>query len=207
MARPQVPPETREVRTLSRHLAELPVPAVLPADWARAADPIAEDQPDPPTEMPSEARRANAQTFAVEDRAYGRRPELQLCATTRSRRRRRLPASPTAPRMPIRGWQPAAGRCGTACTAGGWRPGMASWGGLMSQTPAGEWPSQFGRILAEVLAGARPARQPATWTSEHARQRIRHLDPREVQAAPGDSERRGPDREAERWRPHHVCGH
>ena len=67
----------------------------------------------------------------------------------------------------------------------------------MPQTPAGQWPSQFARRLAEALANARPARHGATWTAEHAYQRIRHLDPREPQAAPRERDRDGPDREAE----------
>ena len=67
----------------------------------------------------------------------------------------------------------------------------------MPQTPAVQWPSQFALELAEALAHARPARQNATWAAEHGRQRIRHLDPREPQAAPRERERHGPDREAE----------
>lgn len=40
---------------------------------------------------------------------------------------------------------------------------------------AGPWPSRFAQVLAETLAGARPARQLTPWTSEQARQRIRQL--------------------------------
>ncbi len=67
----------------------------------------------------------------------------------------------------------------------------------MSQRPAGEWPSQFARELAEALAHARPARQNATWAAEHARQRIRDLDPRQLQAPPWQLEASGMDKEAE----------
>jgi len=42
--------------------------------------------------------------------------------------------------------------------------------------PAG-WPSQFAQVLAEALAGSRPARQLTPWTTEQARKRIRQLSP------------------------------
>ena len=39
------------------------------------------------------------------------------------------------------------------------------------------WPSQFAQILAETLAGSRPAHQLTPWTTEQARRRIRQLGP------------------------------
>jgi Family of unknown function (DUF6459) len=42
---------------------------------------------------------------------------------------------------------------------------------------AGGWPSQFAQVLAETLAGSRPARQLTPWTTEEARKRIRQLGP------------------------------
>jgi Family of unknown function (DUF6459) len=42
---------------------------------------------------------------------------------------------------------------------------------------AGDWPSQFAQVLAETLAGSRPAHQLTPWTTEQARQRIRQLGP------------------------------
>ena len=39
------------------------------------------------------------------------------------------------------------------------------------------WPSQFAQILAEALAGSRPAQHVRPWTTEQARQRIRQLGP------------------------------
>lgn len=42
--------------------------------------------------------------------------------------------------------------------------------------PAG-WPSQFAQVLAEALAGSRPARQLTPWTTEQARRRIKQLGP------------------------------
>jgi hypothetical protein len=43
--------------------------------------------------------------------------------------------------------------------------------------PAVDWPGQFARVLAETLAGSRPARQITPWTTEQARRRIRQLGP------------------------------
>jgi Family of unknown function (DUF6459) len=42
--------------------------------------------------------------------------------------------------------------------------------------PAG-WPGQFAQVLAETLAGSRPAEQLRPWTTEQARRRIRQLCP------------------------------
>ncbi len=41
----------------------------------------------------------------------------------------------------------------------------------------GGWPSQFAQVLAETLAGSRPAQQLAPWTTEQTQQRIRELGP------------------------------
>jgi hypothetical protein len=43
--------------------------------------------------------------------------------------------------------------------------------------PPPGWPSQFAQVLAETLAGSRPPRQLAPWTTERARDRIRRLGP------------------------------
>ena len=43
--------------------------------------------------------------------------------------------------------------------------------------PADGWPSQFAQVLAETLAGSRPAKQLTPWTTEQARRRIRQLGP------------------------------
>jgi hypothetical protein len=42
---------------------------------------------------------------------------------------------------------------------------------------SGQWPSQFAQVLAETLAGSRPARQIRPWTTEQARKRINELGP------------------------------
>jgi hypothetical protein len=41
----------------------------------------------------------------------------------------------------------------------------------------GPWAGLFAQALAEALAGSRPARQIAPWTTEQARRRIRQLGP------------------------------
>lgn len=41
----------------------------------------------------------------------------------------------------------------------------------------GAWPSQFAQVLAETLAGSRPAGQIVPWTTEQARRRISQLGP------------------------------
>ncbi len=41
----------------------------------------------------------------------------------------------------------------------------------------GGWPDQFAQILAETLAGSRPAHQLTPWTTERARRQIRKLGP------------------------------
>lgn len=44
-------------------------------------------------------------------------------------------------------------------------------------TGAGAWPGQFAQVLAETLAGSRPHRQLAPWTTEQVRRQIRQLGP------------------------------
>ncbi len=55
------------------------------------------------------------------------------------------------------------------------RPGADEQGGGIDGPPG--WPSQFAQVLAETLAGSRPARQLTPWTTEQARRRIRQLGP------------------------------
>jgi hypothetical protein len=48
----------------------------------------------------------------------------------------------------------------------------------LNQPPeAGPWPSRFAQVLAETLAGSRPAEQIMPWTTEQARRRISQLGP------------------------------
>jgi hypothetical protein len=55
-------------------------------------------------------------------------------------------------------------------------PGGQPSGGAKRPDP-GSWPSQFAQVLAETLAGSRPAQQLTPWTTEQARRRIRQLGP------------------------------
>jgi hypothetical protein len=66
------------------------------------------------------------------------------------------------------------GRDGQQQPAG--RPGKPGKPGKPAADP-GEWPSQFAQVLAETLAGSRPAQQMTPWTTEQARRRIRQLGP------------------------------
>ena len=73
-------------------------------------------------------------------------------------------------------------RPGTAADHG---PGASSGGSQRQDPPADSprpdpaagWPSQFAQVLAETLAGSRPAQQLTPWTTEQARRRIRQLGP------------------------------
>jgi hypothetical protein len=54
-------------------------------------------------------------------------------------------------------------------------PGRPVPGGRGAGDP--ELPGRFAQVMAETLAGSRPARQADSWTSESARKRIRQLGP------------------------------
>jgi hypothetical protein len=57
-------------------------------------------------------------------------------------------------------------------------PGPAGPAVVPRAVPASDgWPSQFAQVLAETLAGSRPAQQLTPWTTEQTRQRIRELGP------------------------------
>ena len=70
--------------------------------------------------------------------------------------------------------QGGAGQGGAGGSGAG--PGAPS-GGSQPPDPAAGWPSQFAQVLAETLAGSRPARQLTPWTTEQTRRRIRQLGP------------------------------
>jgi hypothetical protein len=77
-----------------------------------------------------------------------------------------LARGPTTPRRPERpGPEPA-------------RPWPGDQAPAQPRDPdSGDWPGQFAQILAETLAGSRPAHQLLPWTTEQARRRIRQLAP------------------------------
>jgi hypothetical protein len=78
---------------------------------------------------------------------------------------------------------PASGRGRNASGPARKHPGDADGGprsGRPGRTPDGDgdrWPSQFAQVLAETLAGSRPASQITPWTTERARAHIRRLGP------------------------------
>lgn len=55
------------------------------------------------------------------------------------------------------------------------RPARAPRADAAWHAPGGHWPSQFAQLLAEALAGSRPASQLAPWTSVRTRRRISQL--------------------------------
>jgi hypothetical protein len=65
-----------------------------------------------------------------------------------------------------------------AARAAGQTPGPAQ-AGPQSRIPAVSpgWPGKFAQVLAETLAGARPPRQIAPWTTDRARRHIQRLGP------------------------------
>jgi hypothetical protein len=56
-------------------------------------------------------------------------------------------------------------------------PGVEGRAGEDAAARAGAWPGQFAQVLAETLAGSRPERQLAPWTTEQSRRQIRQLGP------------------------------
>ncbi|MGO9784840.1 MAG: Rv3235 family protein [Streptosporangiaceae bacterium] len=77
----------------------------------------------------------------------------------------------------------ASGRARDTSSPARRQPGDADGGprsGRAGRTPDGDgdrWPSQFAQVLAETLAGSRPASQITPWTTERARAHIRRLGP------------------------------
>ena len=83
-----------------------------------------------------------------------------------------------------KGGGPSSGQAGSTGRSPTRRhPGDADGGprsGRAGSTPDGDgdrWPSQFAQVLAETLAGSRPASQITPWTTERARAHIRRLGP------------------------------
>ena len=94
----------------------------------------------------------------------------------------RQPAAAQAPgRQPAAAQAPAgqtsqAGEPSQAGDVPGPRPTAAGSPGRSPAAPPG-WPGKFAQVLAETLAGARPPRQIAPWTTDRARRHIQRLGP------------------------------
>ena len=85
---------------------------------------------------------------------------------------RGVPPGSSGPRGPAALWAGSASASEGPATSGA-RQGRPAG----PRTTADDWPGQFARVLAETLAGSRPARQITPWTTEQARRRIRELGP------------------------------
>ena len=101
-----------------------------------------------------------------------------------------LPSPPAAPSDRARGGPdqarggPDRAPGGPGPAPGGRGPADGASGPPRADGPdRGQWAGQFAQALAEALAGSRPSRQIAPWTTEQARRRIRQLGPL-LQAGP-----------------------
>ena len=179
------------------HLADLPpswppyddeLPGRLPAEpegysptvlWTGGEAPAAEV----PAPGPEGDGDADAGTRQAGDKggssASGRARDTGSPASGRTRDTGRGPAHERA------GYTggPASGRGRNTGSPVRKHPGDADGGprsGRPGRTPDGDgdrWPSQFAQVLAETLAGSRPASQITPWTTERARAHIRRLGP------------------------------
>jgi hypothetical protein len=165
-----------------------PVPAWAPPfDTPAAPAQATLDQPGPdpvtpdPRSQHQPSQSAPAPVGPTSDSPEAPRPETAESGATG-----REATQPKATR-PAAAGREAAGRGtadqGTAKRAGaGAARGGPPTGRRPGQPPregewAGGWPSQFAQVLAETLAGSRPAQQVRPWTTEQARKRIRQLGP------------------------------
>jgi Family of unknown function (DUF6459) len=115
----------------------------------------------PPYDDEVRARRLEPSSFAVNDEDHnGNVPNDPFPATR--------PGEPGDLDKPESPHPP-----GSPGSPGSLRPRGAA--GPPARTDA--WPSQFAQVLAETLAGSRPAHQLTPWTTEQARRRIRQLGP------------------------------
>jgi hypothetical protein len=187
---PELPAPARPVPTVPGRLRPAPLPLRGPQPaWQRPLP----DAVALPSRLPLPAAGP-----AFDDQAGVDLPEPQ--ATLSAGEPNRAPGGPTSAGA---GPGPAARRSGTRPEHAGTRPEHAgtrpehagtrpeqagapaeSAGTPPAQGPdTGAWTSLFAQALAEALAGSRPARQLAPWTTEQARRRIRQLGPM-LQAGP-----------------------
>jgi len=81
--------------------------------------------------------------------------------------------------LPVPDWGPFDGAPGLAEPPASRSPEVTA-GDLYQQSTgcvAGGWPWQFARLMAEALAGCRPARQILPWTGNRARSQFRRVLP------------------------------
>jgi hypothetical protein len=131
-----------------------------PGDWPRPAVLAQPDRRVPP------ARPAALDWPAVDRGA----PPGQPVPADRRAPDRPAPGRPVLGPEPLPD-QPSPGRP----VASRSQPAAAGWPARTAAVPG--WPGRFAQVLAETLAGARPPRQIAPWTTERARRHIQRLGP------------------------------
>jgi hypothetical protein len=100
-----------------------------------------------------------------------------------------VPTPPVVRLMAVPNWaDPGADEDGGTLVASR-EPGRCAGGplparGLAAANAPGDWPHRFARMVVEVLAGARPARQIMPWTSKRARSQFHRILP-EFRSASG----------------------
>jgi Family of unknown function (DUF6459) len=142
----------------------------------------------PPPESPSHSHRRPAEPVRpIEPEVVPTLPAPQVepdrrvplpdlvAAHDRAATLRRLDVPESAP--PLDGEDPYVGQAEPL--ARGHRTPLAAEESITPSRVAGHdgWPSQFAQVLAETLAGSRPAQQLRPWTTEQTRQQIRQLAP------------------------------
>jgi hypothetical protein len=97
-------------------------------------------------------------------------------ARTPERRQAGLPVPGQAAASSARPDQPAPAPRAIRSAESGPAPGSRGLQPLQAPA-AGGWPSRFAQVLAETLAGSRPASQIVPWTTQQTRRRISQLGP------------------------------
>jgi Family of unknown function (DUF6459) len=124
--------------------------------------------PAPPAEVPllPTTLRPPGRTAPLPDPVAIRRLPVPDSAPPYDDERGPAAAGAQSPRPPV-----PSGPAGPGRGPGGQRPARPQPGG----PGPGTWPSQFAQVLAETLAGSRPATQLTPWTTDQTRKRIRTL--------------------------------
>jgi hypothetical protein len=158
----QIPPEE-----LARHITDIPVTTDCPSSTEPPLTPTV--IPRLPTRVEQPGRRA-----PLPDAVAIRRCIVPATAPPFDDERNGAEspdaASPAADDLVAADPSSLDQPCGQAAPC----PGAAGQG---YPDPTVRWPSQFAQVLAETLAGSRPARQLTPWTTAAARRRIRQLGP------------------------------
>ncbi len=167
---PELPPHSPQPPAGPVVVPMLPTRRPAPGRHAPLPDPVAMHRMKIPDTAPPYDDESAADQAAARRQAPAAPPGLDAQAGAQDARR----DNPGGP---------GPGPGGPGPGPGGPGPGP---GGPSGQDPGsggsgtqghGAWPSQFAQVLAETLAGSRPARQLTPWTTEQTRKRIRQLGP------------------------------